>query len=628
MPPPTVPALPFALRAKQDAHPGAPVKPRPKRTTEEVQQEKAVHYNPENGAIDPISDGPRSSDEFVPPAEPGDPDDEELEPSEDKGQVTKPGHKKKPPKGAARKAVEEQREKLLGVTSAAKGKRKEPPTSKQAILLTGLSRAAKKSKAPTKATIGGLHEEWKRGRAPSSSCAASERSKSAGSAMSVDAFSNGDAAAVPPLIQVQVQQIAESERKVQFGVRAGGIFAERVRTPNLKRQDGNTFQQIYPHSGIIYVGILAPHYDPMSLFVPDVEWGQTFEVWQFAEPDLSNDSSEGIGGFSSNVDDGNEVAWASSHNDEKVGHKLGNSSKIDSLAGVIETDAPGLVPLHRSKPGIKKAGITLGDLPREIRTLFHTKFKTRLIQDIGSDGKVRFNLSVGNFSGSAFGKKHPEPEPNRTFSSLDVGTLPTWHDLDNWEDLADIWDDVFPAHALAENQDLQIVVQKLAEDKLNSWRHKFAAAAVEALSSCFNLWKLETAEERTETVKWLLEGTENSCVFYYQSYHDKLDDGAAEDAVPTVNPKPFMDPMRMHNMILLTPIPLWGIGVFYSSGQTGPQLLQDGETCYPPTALGMSALVALVNQLTTKQWTTIIAIWIEKAVDIQLSTPLVFGRKL
>ncbi|KAJ6598503.1 hypothetical protein B0H10DRAFT_2196740 [Mycena sp. CBHHK59/15] len=41
MPPPTVPALPFALRVKRDTHPGAPVKPRLKWTTEEAQQEKA-----------------------------------------------------------------------------------------------------------------------------------------------------------------------------------------------------------------------------------------------------------------------------------------------------------------------------------------------------------------------------------------------------------------------------------------------------------------------------------------------------------------------------------------------------------------------------------------------------------
>ncbi|KAJ6576279.1 hypothetical protein B0H10DRAFT_2103198 [Mycena sp. CBHHK59/15] len=101
------------------------------------------------------------------------------------------------------------------------------------------------------------------------------------------------------------------------------------------------------------------------------------------------------------------------------------------------TDAPGLIPLCHSKP--------------EIRTLFHTKFKTRLIQD--------------------------------------VGTLPAWHGLDNWEDVADIWDNVFPVHVLAENPDLQIVVQKLAEDKLDSWHHKFATAA------------LETAEEPVETVK-------------------------------------------------------------------------------------------------------------------------------
>ncbi|KAJ6598501.1 hypothetical protein B0H10DRAFT_2324390 [Mycena sp. CBHHK59/15] len=391
-----------------------------------------------NGAIDPISDGPRSSDEFIPPVKSGDPNDEELDPSEDEGQVTKPGRKKKSPKGAARKAVEGQRESYWEQHWQQREKGRSPlPPSKLFLM--------KKSKAPTKAAIGGLHEEWKRGRAPSSSCAVSEQSKSAGPAMSIDAFSDRDAAAVPPLSDYRCSR---------------------------------------PHSSL------------------------SLEAW---------------------YQEGKHYPWRS---------------------------------------------------PQEIRTLFHTKFKTRLIQD--------------------------------------VGTLPAWHGLDNWEDVADIWDNVFPVHVLAKNPDLQIVVQKLAEDKLDSWHHKFATAAVEALSSCFNLWKLETAEEPVETVKWLLQGTENSCVFYYWSYHDELEDGVAEDAG-------IFQSYLIANTLATHYKAIYGPHVKQALNYS-----KTGKLVIPPQRLGefsktnwgdktefyrglqvtittMSALVALVNRLTAKQWTRIIA---------------------
>ncbi|KAJ6542548.1 hypothetical protein B0H10DRAFT_1970494 [Mycena sp. CBHHK59/15] len=132
-----------------------------------------------------------------------------------------------------------------------------------------------------------------------------------------------------------------------------------------------------------------------------------------------------------------------------------------------------------------------------------------------------------------------------------------------------------------------------AEDKLNSWHHKFAAAAVEALSSCFNLWKLEMAEEHTETFKWLLEGTENSRVFYYRSYHDELEDGAAEDAVPTVNPKGIFQSYLIANMLATHYKAIYGP---HARGQHDP-----ADTKYPCGALVYSIQAIIATAIDTSQ---------------------------
>jgi hypothetical protein len=85
--------------------------------------------------VDPISDGPGSSDEYVPPPEnrQESPEDQEetFDPSDDDtpAAASKP-RKKKQPKGALRKAVEDERAKLAGHLAEEKGstgKRKDPP---------------------------------------------------------------------------------------------------------------------------------------------------------------------------------------------------------------------------------------------------------------------------------------------------------------------------------------------------------------------------------------------------------------------------------------------------------------------------------------------------------------------
>ncbi|KAJ7235930.1 hypothetical protein C8J57DRAFT_1248032 [Mycena rebaudengoi] len=360
--------------------------------------------------VDPISDGPGSSDDYVPPAgelhENTNVEEDTFNPLEDdEPVVTSKPRKKKEPKGSLRQAVKDEHLKLAGQASKenSKGKRKDPP-------LTIAHRAPKKSKQPA---VGGLHDGWEHGRA-AASASASQRSKSAGSAMSVDGFSE-DGAAFPP----------------------------------------------------------ASEYN----------------------------SSEGMGGISDNPDAGDKAQWATDNATQKVGRGLENLSKVKSLAGIVDTKAEGLVPLHRSNASttLKRSKINLSNLPDDIRNLFSIKFRPILLEC--------------------------------------AGRLKAWETPDGFE-LAELWDPTFPKHPLTGNPELQLIVSKLSDDKLNGWRHKFATAAVEALTSCLESWEYESADEQAEGVKYLLQGdSDRSRVFYYRSYFDDLPPDSPEDAVPAVNPK-------------------------------------------------------------------------------------------
>ncbi|KAJ7251344.1 hypothetical protein C8J57DRAFT_673276 [Mycena rebaudengoi] len=213
-----------------------------------------------------------------------------------------------------------------------------------------------------------------------------------------------------------------------------------------------------------------------------------------------NDSSEGMGGISDDPDAGEEARWATDNDSQKVGRGLVNLSKVQSLAGIVDTKADGLVPLRRSSTSLKKSKINLGNLPEDIRALFNTKFKPTLL---------------------AY-----------------AGRLKAWDSPDGWQELAELWDPMFPKHPMTGNRDLQFIVSKLSEDKINGWRHKFAVAAADALTSLLESWGYEAAEDRAQGVEYLLQGdSDRSRVFYYRNYYEDPAPDAAEDAEPVVNPK-------------------------------------------------------------------------------------------
>ncbi|KAJ7750936.1 hypothetical protein DFH07DRAFT_774944 [Mycena maculata] len=434
MPPkPPPPALALSLRKKRDPHPGESSKARAKRANGSVQkdkdaktaknnasaakrqggidkaaavelrkereaeereananhpppktQQKVLRPRPEppatkeqpaapDGHVDPVSPGPGSSDDYDPKAQ--EDDAEEFDPSEDDmdPKPVRPKTQNKLAKGSTRQAVQDscqaQRNLLLAdpKTTAPAGQ------AKRKASISGQTKAA---------AIGGLREEWKHGRTPSSS-GVSHRSQSAGSAMSVDLQSDGDMMGLPP----------------------------------------------------------ASEY---------------------------NNSSEGIGGFESDEDDGDEKKWAADHNDKKVGRQIAagnaeleNLTKLNSLAGIVDTEAAGLVPLRRAKSGgIKKSAINLTHLPATIRSLFNSKYKPTLLQW--------------------------------------AATLPAWEGIESWADIADIWLKTFPEHPLKDNDDLQAIVVKLSEAKLNSWRHAFATAALDSLMQLLNAWDLDSPVDRAE----------------------------------------------------------------------------------------------------------------------------------
>jgi hypothetical protein len=87
------------------------------------------------GVVDPVSDGPGSSDEYEPPAGKEDEDERILDPSDDEVAPPPKPAPRKPHKGAARESVrisvEAQRALLAESGAKGKAKRKELPTPEQ-----------------------------------------------------------------------------------------------------------------------------------------------------------------------------------------------------------------------------------------------------------------------------------------------------------------------------------------------------------------------------------------------------------------------------------------------------------------------------------------------------------------
>ncbi|KAJ7932344.1 hypothetical protein B0H13DRAFT_2263331 [Mycena leptocephala] len=335
------------------------LRPRPEQTTEPENENSGN----DGDVIDPCSSGPGSSDEFQ-----LDGNDAELDLSEDEEAIDKGRSRKtkvtgtKKQKGSMRNAVAEARAKISAPDSTAD------------------------AQGPQ---LGGLRETYKRGRTSISS-QFSQRSQSAGSAMSVDRTSVG---------------LSENES------------------------------------------------------VPPSEY---------------QDSSEGLGGIGSDIDDGDEAGWARERDKEK----------INSLAGIVDTDAPGLVPLRsaKSKDKIKKSDIRLRDLPSELQADFGKLFTPALIRY--------------------------------------VSLLPPWQNVD-WEEVAEIWDGLFPDEELAKDLNLRTIVVKLADDKITAYRNSFSSTEVKALDELYTQEEAKTPEARADVVACLLEGNDTNRAFYYREYADK-----------------------------------------------------------------------------------------------------------
>ncbi|KAF8146450.1 hypothetical protein K438DRAFT_2028237 [Mycena galopus ATCC 62051] len=469
------PPPPPNLRKKRAAHPGKIAANRPKRSTEEVQQEKddkaakkkdhedkraaaikkaagieldkevkdlasdltANHPPPSNkkktlrprpekavareddsavakgDAVDLVSDGDGGGDKYQLAHDQENEEDEVLDPSDnDTGAAPAKAAPKKDKKGRARLEVQisVEAQRALLASSGAAGKRKQAPDSEQ------------KSKSQAQA-LGGLRDEFKRGRSPNVS-KASNRSKSAGSAMSVDRYDT---------------QYTDGDEDV----------------------------------------VMPPQSD-------------------------YNDSSEGIGGFDSEVDDGDEAEWAKSKGSEKAERRLGLEN-LESLAGIIDTTAPGLVPL-KAKSGIKKKEISLDDLPPDIRSQFNSHFKPQFLRSL---------------------------EP-----------VAPWTGIESWMDIAPTWDAVFPKYRLHKNQVLQAVVVKLTEGKLGRWRHDFASTCTDSLGQLLTSWGQETPEDRAAAVESLLEKHVGyGSIFYYRQFYDEpteenpAADGERDEPPLVINPK-------------------------------------------------------------------------------------------
>ncbi|KAJ7875742.1 hypothetical protein B0H14DRAFT_2501604, partial [Mycena olivaceomarginata] len=159
--------------------------------------------------------------------------------------------------------------------------------------------------------------------------------------------------------------------------------------------------------------------------------------------------------------------------------------QINPLAGIVDTDAIGWVPLRRRKTGdkIKKSDIRVRHLPQHLQADFSKIFTPELIRYAGS--------------------------------------LPPWQNIDSVAEMAKIWDPLFPDYPLAAGPDLQAIVLKLGDDKITAWRNKFSTTALEALEEIFGHEGAETAQARADSVACLLEGEDKNFAFYYREYADE-----------------------------------------------------------------------------------------------------------
>ncbi|KIJ99632.1 hypothetical protein K443DRAFT_163080 [Laccaria amethystina LaAM-08-1] len=164
------------------------------------------------------------------------------------------------------------------------------------------------------------------------------------------------------------------------------------------------------------------------------------------------------------------------------------NTQYKSLATIVPTTSvPSFVPPSASRHQFKKKeDVRLSDLPQHLQHNFDAIFSPRLREYLGSSQ-----------------------------TPWDVPTKTTINDL---------WKKVFPSVPLLEDAHLYHIVSKLIDDRVSSWRNKFAKGAVDYLTkSIFPQLPDNTKEQRALWCAWAISGSDRQQPFYYLIYEDAED---------------------------------------------------------------------------------------------------------
>ncbi|KAG6818872.1 hypothetical protein H0H93_000722 [Arthromyces matolae] len=237
----------------------------------------------------------------------------------------------------------------------------------------------------------------------------------------------------------------------------------------------------------------------------------------------SRDSDdESIGGLS------DEASGEKAEREQIDNKPMRVGTQVKSLATVVQTSSvPDFVPgisakvlnkRHLVMNGLKKkkADIRITDLRDSVRLNWDSTFKPRVIEYLG--------------------------------------TLTPWQPFteDDAAAIQDLWAACFPQEPRMESdQGLSLVVNKLLDDIVSSWQHKFSSTANQFLTSViFGSSDLSTSEARRMWVEWALgqdpqvteeelaDAPEHGRRFYYREYED-----AEEPGMPAISKGIFQSPI-------------------------------------------------------------------------------------
>ncbi|KIJ98059.1 hypothetical protein K443DRAFT_628960, partial [Laccaria amethystina LaAM-08-1] len=161
-------------------------------------------------------------------------------------------------------------------------------------------------------------------------------------------------------------------------------------------------------------------------------------------------------------------------------------TQVKPLAKIVPTTSvPTFVsPMPGSRRQFKrKEDVGLSDLPRDLQHDFDIVFSPQLREYLGYS-------------------ETPWDPPTKTA-------------------IVDLWKQAFPTVPLQDDGFLYHVVTKLIDDRVSSWRNKFAKGAIDYLSKVlFPQLPENTKEHRAVWCTWAISGSDRQQPYYYLAYED------------------------------------------------------------------------------------------------------------